>query len=531
MLRRIALLSLLVGACGQGADPAGPDGTANEAESGTTTPAPREEGAFRLVITSEMTDGADAPTGYRILRLPPRLEDFPPGAQVNRREVQKGAWRPYPGDGQPLVVDLFPTDDVLNDRWMVVAYAENDVHGFRYADNGFRRVEVGTSEIFSLVAEGGEIELPIEVRPAITLTPRFRDPEEVRGPFGFEFSYGPIAAAPRRIRGTWDGEGALPFSVSRYAIGREGYLTLYQQAWPGETELGPTEIELADGNTHVDLPQPIASGPLHLRVATAEDEAWQGAEVLSGYRGDLGDWEFAKAGLTNAEGMLTVANAQAGRYHLSARHAESGEILLGWIATDGSEYEGRIATPPSPETGKLDFLELPEAEGWEVEVWSFWGALLVGYSKGKPNEDLTLPHAGEMRHQALLRRYDNERGITVARLYLECEWHQGAWHFHAAPTSLSIENFTDDLDLVLRLNLTEDREPEQFFPPSVWQVEPGSSEVLKHFPVPFRGGLELHGLPEGEYEAGIWGLEPATGRMAELATFWPVSEEVLAEDE
>lgn len=534
MLGRVGWIVLLLAACGQGAEPTESQGSSSAGDSASaaaSVPAERPEGAFRLTITAELSEGASAPSGYRILRLPPRLEDFPPGAQVNRREVQKGAWRPYPGDGQPLIVDLFPTEDVLQDRWMVVAYAENDVHGFRYADNGFRRVEIGTSQTFALEAEGGAIDLPIEISPAVALVPQFRDPEEVRGPFGFEFSYGPIAAAPRRIRGTWDGEGALPFLVSRYAIGREGYLSLYQNAWPGETELGPTEFELMDGETQIRMPQPIASGPLHLQVGPPEGEPWQDAEVLGGFRGDFGDWEMAEAGRTDAQGKLTVPNAQAGRYHLSARHAESGEVLLGWIATDGSEYEGRIATPPSPETGKLDLLDLPEADGWEVEVWSFWGALLVGYSKGKPDENLTLPHAGEMRHQALVRRYDNGRGITEARLYLECEWHEGAWHFHAAPTSLSIENFTDELGLVLRLNLTEDREPEQFFPPSRWQVEPGSAEVLEHFPVPFRGGLELHGLPEGEYEAGIWGLEPSTGRMAELATFWPVSEEVLADDE
>lgn len=481
-----------------------------------------------------MAEGAQAPTGYRILRLPPRIEDFPPGAQVNRREVQKGSWRPYPGDGQALVVDLYPTEDVLADRWMVVAYAENDVHGFRYADNGFRRVEVGTSEVFALDANGGELDLNIAVAAPVLLQPEFPDLASVQGPFSFEFSYGPIAAAPRRIRGDWSGEGPLPFSISRYAIGREAYLSLFQQAWPAESEIGPVEFELADGITRVEMPQPVASGPLHLTVAAMGEgkaEPWAQAEVLGSFRGENGDWEIATAGLSDESGKLAIPNAQAGRYHLSARHSNGESVLLGWIATDGSEYEGRIATPPSAETGTLDLLNLPEAEGWEVEVWSFWGALMVGYSKGRPQKALTLPHAGEMRHQALARRYDPESGGTIAHLYLECEWHEGSWIFHAAPTSLSIENFTDDLGLVLRLNLTDEPEPEQFFPPKVWQVEPGSSETIGHFPVPFRGGLELHGLPEGQYEAGIWGLEPATGRMAELATFWPISEEVIEDHE
>lgn len=528
---------MLLVACGQGSDPTatGSTPTSPGAESAGLEAAPeRAEGAFRLLIESEIGEGASAPTGYRILRLPPRLEDFPPGAQVNRREVQKGSWRPYPSNGQPLIVDLFPTEDVLADRWMVVAYAENDVHGFRYADNGFRRVEVGTSQVFSLAAEGGELALTIEVSAPVLLQPRFPEGESVDGPFSFEFSYGPIAAAPRRIRGDWNGEGPLPFSISRYAIGREGYVSLYQQAWPAETELGPIEFELADGLTEVQMPQPIPNGPLHLSVAEQAADgptAWANAEVLGGFLGDNGDWELAAAGITDASGKLTIPNAQAGRYHLSARHPDGESVLLGWIATDGSEYEGSIATPPSAETGKLDLLDLPAAEGWEVEVWSFWGALLVGYSKGRPGEALTLPHAGEMRHQALARRYDMENGVTIARLYLECEWHEGAWLFHAAPTSLSIENFTDELGLVLRLHLTDEPEPEQFFPPKVWQVEPGSGETIGHFPVPFRGGLELHGLPEGQYEAGIWGLEPATGRMAELATFWPISEEVTQDEE
>ncbi|MCH2101587.1 MAG: hypothetical protein MK209_06665 [Planctomycetes bacterium] len=534
MLSRLGSITLLLAACGQGTDPTGIQVTGSARSPQTSIPPATPErpaGAFRLTITADLSEEANAPAGYRILRLPPRLEDLPTGVQVNRREVQKGAWRSYPKNGQPLIVDLFPTDDVLDDRWMVVAYAENDVHGFRYADNDFRRVEVGTSKIFALQAEGGELALSIEVRPAISLIPRFRDEEAIEGPFGFEFSYGPIASAPRRIRGTWSGDGNLPFLISRYAIGRHGYVSLFQHAWPSETELGPVGFVLTGSPTEINLPQPESSGPLHLQVYSPTGETCTEAIVLGGFIGKNGEWEMTEAGRTNAQARLTIPNAQAGRYHLSARLSESDKVLLGWIATDGSEYEGRIATPPSLETGKLDLLDLPESKGWEVEVWSFWGALMVGHSKGRPGEDLTLPHAGEMRHQALARRWDKERGITEAHLYLECEWHEGAWHFHAAPTLLSIENFTDELGLVLRLNRTEDREPEQFFPPKAWQVEPGGAETTDYFPIPFRGGLELQGLPEGQYEAGIWGLEPTTERMAELATFWPVSEEVISEDE
>ena len=236
------------------------------------------------------------------------------------------------------------------------------------------------------------------------------------------------------------------------------------------------------------------------------------------------------SGRTAADGKLTIERAQAGRYHLSARHAEDGRVLLGWVATDGSPFEGRIATPPKPETGTLALLELPASEDWQVEIWSFWGALLVGRSQGKPGEAVTLPHAGEMRHQALATRFDAASGVTHAHLYLECEWHQGEWQFHAAPTELEIENFTDELGLVLRLQRTEDPEPEQSFPPRRWQTEPGSGEMLDYFPVSFRGGLALNGLPEGQYEAGIWGLERSSGRMAELATFWPIAEARL-EDE
>lgn len=531
-LRLLLLLGVLGAGCGQDPEPTSPEALASSSPETADTPAPppaRAEGAYRLVIRAEVPDDVAPPHGYRILRLPPRLEDFPPGAQIDRREVQKGKWREYPGAGQELIIDLEPTADVIEDRWMVVAYRQNDLHGFRYADNGFRRIEVGTSEVFQLSLDGGERELTIPIRSSLRVQPSFAFGGENAGPFAFEFGYGPIAASPRRVRGDWSGSGPLPVEVSRYAVGREGFLTLHQAGWPSEVALGPVEMELEDAAvTTVTCPPPIPVGPLAVAVAPREEPSavWGKAEVLGGFRGDGGEWTMAPAGVTDDAGLLTLPDAQEGRYHLSARH-EDGRILLGWVAHNGERTEAPIDIPANEETGRLDLVNLPDAEDWEVQVWSYWGALLVGRRQGKPDADLTLPHIGEMRHVALATRYDAAEEITHAHLYLECEWDGGAWHFHADPTVFEIDSFTDELGLVLRLLRPDDPEPEQYFPPRAWQVEPGQSATLDHFPVSFRGGLTLFGLPEGQYEAGIWGVEPATGRMAELATFWPVAETVL----
>jgi hypothetical protein len=484
-----------------------------------------------LIVRDQRIGDAPAPDGYRILRMPPRIEDFPPGAQVDRREVAKGVWRPYPGPEQPLIIDLKPTPEAVQDRWMIVAYAQNSLHDFRYADNAFRRVELGTSPQFELDPLGGERELLVEVEAPLQVQPSFDSASEVQGPYRFEFSYGPIAAPPRAVRSDWSGEGPLPFLISRYALGREGYLTLFQAGWPDEAVLGPVEFELAEGTTLAQMPRPIPSGRIQLtvspRVQNGEVEApWADAQVLGSYRDSLNRWSFREFGFTGPGGSVERDRVQAGRYRLSARHPD-GRILLGWIPFDGDPLTSAISAPPMPETGLLTLSDLPPAEDWQVEVWSFWGGLLVGQTRGTPGESITLPHVGEMRHQALATRFAPDSGDTIAYLYLECEWHEGSWLFHAAPTEFSIQNFTDDLGLVLRLQLTEDAEPHQNFPPARWQIEAGKSDALDHFPIPFRGGLEVHGMHEGQYEAGIWGIEPSTGRVAELATFWPVSEAVI----
>ncbi len=492
---------------------------------------PRPDGVYRLIVRDQRIGDAPAPDGYRILRMPPRIEDFPPGAQVDRREVAKGVWRPYPGPEQPLIIDLKPTPEAVQDRWMIVAYAQNSLHDFRYADNAFRRVELGTSPQFELDPLGGERELLVEVEAPLQVQPSFDSASEVQGPYRFEFSYGPIAAPPRAVRSDWSGEGPLPFLISRYALGREGYLTLFQAGWPDEAVLGPVEFELAEGTTLAQMPRPIPSGRIQLtvspRVQNGEVEApWADAQVLGSYRDSLNRWSFREFGFTGPGGSVERDRVQAGRYRLSARHPD-GRILLGWIPFDGDPLTSAISAPPMPETGLLTLSDLPPAEDWQVEVWSFWGGLLVGQTRGTPGESITLPHVGEMRHQALATRFAPDSGDTIAYLYLECEWHEGSWLFHAAPTEFSIQNFTDDLGLVLRLQLTEDAEPHQNFPPARWQIEAGKSDALDHFPIPFRGGLEVHGMHEGQYEAGIWGIEPSTGRVAELATFWPVSEAVI----
>lgn len=526
---------LLLGACGPGeTEVAAPDagtGSQQAPAAKQDVVAARAEGVFRLIVRDQRIGGAPAPDGYRVLRLPPLIEDFPPGAQVDRREVAKGVWRPYPGDGVPLIIDLKPTPEALQDRWMVVAYAQNSLHDFRYADNAFRRVELGSSPLFSLDPKGGELALTVEVEAPLQVQPSFDAQSVVQGPYRFEFSYGPIAAAPRVVRGDWSGSGPLPFLISRYALGREGYLTLFQSGWPEEAILGPVEFEIGEGLTLAEMPRPVPSGELLLMVSpraeNGEVEApWVDAQVLGSFRDSQNRWSIREFGKTQADGSVKVERVQAGRYRLSARHPD-GRILLGWIPFDGEPLLSGVSAPPIPETGTLQLTDLPQADDWQVEVWSFWGGLLVGRTQGKPGDSITLPHLGEMRHQALAKRFAPDSGDTLAYLYLECEWHEGKWLFHAAPTEFSIQNFTDDLGLVLRLHLTDDAEPQQNFPPARWQIEAGQAESLDYFPVPFRGGLELHGLPEGRYEAGIWGIEPSTGRVAELATFWPVSEAVI----
>lgn len=533
MWRRCIAFGILFGSCGQG-DPAS-ENTASTGrspegrpETGVAAP-PRAEGVFRLLVTAKQAEGAPPPDGYRLLRLPPRLEDFPPGAQVDRREVQKGAWRPYLGPDQAVVIDLEPTDEVAADRWMVVAYAQNDVHQFRFAEANLKMVELGSSEVFQLDPEGGELPLTVEVREPLQLVPSFEEP--VAGPIAFDFQYRPIAASPRTVRGDWNGPGPLPLRLSRYAIGRESQMSLTIDGWPHARTVGPIEVQLQDGINLFDFGFPPRMSPWHLDIGTEENRAsWTNAEVLAGFYDAEGQRQVASAGRSNTQGTLTLPRAFSGRYHLSAR-AENGDILLGWDSHGGEEDRTAIATPPLQETGVMDCVDLPEGE-WQAEVWSFWGPILVGRSTGVPGQPLQLPHAGEMRHQALVRReIVGESAVTEAWIFLECEWHDGKWVFHGAPTRFKVDSFTDEIELELRLSLTDRPEPEQFFPPPQWQVEPGRIESVDHFPVRYRGGLILHGLPEGQYEAGIYGREVGSNRIAELATFYPVANRILSEEE
>jgi len=524
---------LLCGACGSGeaegegtqalgSEPGAAPVTSDQEASPTPAPAipPVAAGEFRVWIESELAEGASAPDGFRILRLPPRLEDSPTGAQVARREVLKGRWRDAPTHGEPIFVDLKPSDDVANFRWMVVAYAQNDLRQFPFAHEGYRLVELGTSPVFSIAVEGGEHKAVVQIEPALRAQPRFSS-GAVQEALKFDFVYGPIADRPREIRGTWPGEGPLPFLLSRYARGREGYLTLVRDAWPHPESFGPIEFELNEGNTYIDFPAFAPAEPLEVLVQPADaSTAWQNAEIVAGYLTDEALPGISLFGQSDSSGRAVQTGALSGRYHLTARDEQSGDILLGWAA-HGSELDSvRIAQRPLPTTGRMHLQDLPEGD-WDVTVYSFWGALQVARTPVTAESEGTLPHTGEMKHFAVAQRFHEQEEHTEIIIFLECEWAGDHWHFMAEPTVCEVAAYLQGDDLAMHLIVGQFPEPEQFFPAPHWQVEAGRAETVPYFPLRFKDGAVIRGLAEGDYEATVWGPAKTGGKAEELATFYP----------
>lgn len=531
----LGILTCALSGCGEAPGPDEDDAPAAATEAApaepeasppaATPPPPKPEGVFRLVVHSRLTEGAPAPEGFRILRLPPIVADLPTGAQVNRSSVQRGQWRDAPPPGQPLIIDLEPTEEAARDRWKVIALLRNDPHQFLYAHQGYAEAEIGTSPLFALDPAGGELRVDVEVRTPLRVQPVF-DGEGPFPPMRFDFRYGPIASEPQRVRGTWPGRGPLPFLLTRYAIGREAELALELDGWPQPRQLGTEETALIDGTTEVPFGRLDPVGPLRLTVGPADGPAWAGAEVLGGFLDAEGLYAFAPFGETDARGVVAQEGVHLDRYHFTARAADGDAILLGWVAHNGDAMESTVQHPPVAERGMPEFPELPEADDWQGEVWSFWGSLLVGRTPVRPGQALTLPHAGEMRHQGVLRRWDAEAETTQVHLYLECEWDGGTWHFHRIPSELEVTPFADVPEIEARLSIQEAFEPGQMFPPPRWQLEPGRAEAVDWFPLRFRGGLTVHGLPEAKYSVGLFGSDPddASGPAVELATMYRVAD-------
>jgi hypothetical protein len=515
---------------------------------------------FDLVVTLEPPTAAELagpipftagdippPTGWRILRGPTDLAHLPTAAWIERPQVQRGKLRRWPAGKNQANLRLYPTPDVDQYQWRVVVYATNDLSTFRVASEAFRHIAIGASELFSIPPTGGETEAKLQLRPAIKVVPQFASGAAPDGSqFKFIFSYGPHGRPPRYARGDWDGKDALSIRLSPFAMHRPATLEMEWQSSPSAYVVGPEEFTLSHWSHKLPLKALPSIGTLTARLAAAA--VWSPA---IGYWDQEGDFAVFLPEAGPATDAVTLPALRYGEYYLLENNAAlaSAPPHRAHVELAAPQAEVELLRESKSKSFELQLNDWAPKNIDGVQCWvrAMWGPYLwqrvdvdlklakmdfdpVNEEEEAPADEMAggsstvrveLPSGDGFTYQVMAKSLAADGETTVYHWFGEATAEGHRLEFAVSPNYFEIDGYQDDVPYTLRL-LRDPHGPG--FPPKLWMDQPMEPVALEYMPLPFTNTLRVHGMPEGGYEATIWGLDRDSGEVEELSHHYPYSD-------
>ena len=466
------------------------------------------------------------PVGWRILRGPKALAHLSAAAWMERPQVQRGKFRSWPADKDQTSIRLFPTPGNDQYEWRIVIYTRIDMSAFRVASEAFRQVPIGVSECFAIPPTGGEAEIEVELRPTIRVLPNFNSKPAPDGQsFRFVFSYGPQGRPPRYARGQWSGQGPLPLHLSPFAEARPATLELDWLSSPAPLVLGPKEFRLKADQTEVRFDALPQTGTLTARIADAMD--WSAAV---GFRDQENEVGVYLAPIQKVSTRCTIPSLRYGQYFL-LEHQPDSDFKPRRALVDFQSAEQLVDLEKEVKSHKqaLHFQGWPDQSGkplW-LRVRTMWGPFLWQRSDVNLQQTelkglvVNLPSGPGFHHEAYAIGLHEDGETTTVHWFGSASKSVNGLHFELLPTAFEVDGYEDDVDYTLRL-MRDPHGPK--FPPKLWMDTPMSAHGLDYMPMPFRNSLMVYGLPEGGYEASLWGLDRESGEVEELSYHYPFSD-------
>lgn len=482
--------------------------------------------------TSESESQAKlVPAGWRILRGPRHLTHLSAEAWIERPQVQRGKWRRWPNGKDSVEVKLYPTPDVDQYLWRVVVYQRNEMSSFRVAGEGFREIAIGVSELFEIPASGGSCHSQISLHAPLQVTPLFAGEAAPEGSkFRYVFSYGPHGRPPRYARGDWDGVGTLPIRLSPFAAGRPATLELSWQSDPAPWRIGPTEFVLKSQEQLLPLPALPKTGSLKVIGPARAD--WSPAVGFIDQDGAAD--VYLPPALTQSSTEYVLPALRFGEYFvLESNFIEPGPPRRAQVRLDSAAAEIQLEKPEPNKKWQLHIQDWtdPRPSHTQLQIRALWGPFLwqtIALSGAAGTTEQTgtvfttdLPSGSGFHYQAFAKTLGADDETTVYYWFGDAQQVDNSLQFKLEPTVFEVDGYEDGAAYTLRL-LRDPHGPD--FPPKLWMDEPMRPSSLSYLPLPFTNTLEVHGMPEGGYEASMWGLDRESGEIEELSYHYPFSD-------
>jgi hypothetical protein len=349
--------------------------------------------------------------------------------------------------------------------------------------------------------------------------------------------------APRYARGDWNGVGILPITLSPLAINRPASLSMQLQQFPCAFPLDSMEFQLQKGRTPVLFPSLPKQGALNIQIPGGGK--W---DVAIGYVSPAGEAQVQSLGSTDGQGKIQVNGVRASKYHLLATPAKDSPPRPGaQSARRLVEFGGSsAATSQTEPDSNFDAITLQEAlpqsdfslsfatqgsssqensmlDDFHITVRCMWGSFFLYESILTPSADRTcrLPVGPEFEYQAIAHRWNEALSGSEVRLFLNCQIEGNRLKFRTHDTVMEVDGYQDDTEYTLRL-IRGEQGPN--FPPLQWFGKPLSPTSSPYLPLPFNSMIQIHGLPEGAYEASMWGWDRSEEIVTELSYHYPVAD-------
>ncbi len=541
----------MAGACGESAAPSSGDGNASDRNANSAVQLQlRPIGAARA-----------QPHHFRLLRFPPGLTGLTLEVLLEHPAVQRGRLRPWSEALAPIHLPHQAAGDDL--RWMVIAYARQSLQGFALISADLEEIVLGASAPLVPVAAGQPLEIALPLRPPLRLLPATGRPPPPGGS-RFSLRVQPAEGHARKALGRWRAAGAdaatgtaLPLLSPLWS---EAVITLVFLRDPlPQTQRREARLAAksdADGHLFFQVDAFPAEAPLRVKLAGASPPGapWRAAGLAmttpAGEAGvvDLTPW----IGSDSAPGAGPGSAPGAGRDSVYLPALSKGDYFLRvWVGDH--PYSARFHHPPAqvqaapppigvharvpelklhpegapvPRTLLLQGTE--ELPGWdpdsadedpapeplqvELEV-NHRGMLLTTTTAASARSEVLLPADLPIHLQGSASAHDSDTGITTVWLFRPAAPQGEALVLAVGETSAMVDGPEEETDYQLRLRRIHGGPA---FPPTQIQVDPRDFTRQDWWGVPFRGSLEIHGLPEGEYDAEVWGLDDLTGKFDQL---------------